>query len=343
MDRRTNTINCPRCLDYRCTLPLDSAVSSSVGTSVALDGSPRDLVRSGRVRVNGGVETNCSRLVSRRDDEISVDGRSVQLVRPRYFVCYKPRGVVCSTKRVAGIDRTDSVLISEWLGGIRQSCREKMNLNAKELESMKTVGRLDEESEGLLLLTNDGSFSRLLCDPAFGLQKTYRVVARGSRYSRLLQVCGDGHRVDEDMNEQLKRHVVALVHNGNNAAGESAFPYESIAVLDVGKLPSQHNSDDSYYVLADLVLREGKRHAVRRIIKNSRLRVCYLARIKVEGVRHDVPKPGTLNEASGFFDTEGRSDPTRPSVQGELEKLLGIGQLHELTDDEVDRVFELRS
>jgi len=46
---------------------------------------------------------------------------------------------------------------------------------------MKTVGRLDEESEGLILLTDDGSFSRLLCNSEFGLGKTYRVVVRGSR------------------------------------------------------------------------------------------------------------------------------------------------------------------
>ena len=339
MDQQWRGKNDPRCLDYRYVLPLDSAVSST-----SPDGSPRDLILSGRVRVNGGVETNCSRLVSRREDEISIDGRSVQLVRPRYFVCYKPRGVVCSTKRVPGIDRADSVLISEWLRGIPQSCREKMDLNAREIESIKTVGRLDEESEGLLLLANDGSFSRLLCDPAFGLKKTYRVVARGSRYSRLLQVCGDGYEVDEGVKERLKRHVVAMVHSGNNAAGKPAFRYESIAVLDMGKLPSQHTSDDSYYVLADLVLREGKRHAVRRIIKNSQLRVCYLSRIKVEGVPHSVPKPETLNESLSFFDTEGkRLVPAGPSAQGEVENLLGIGQLHELTDDEVSKVFELRS
>jgi len=46
---------------------------------------------------------------------------------------------------------------------------------------MKTVGRLDEESEGLILLTDNGSFSRLLCDPEFGLGKTYRFVVGGSR------------------------------------------------------------------------------------------------------------------------------------------------------------------
>ena len=212
-----------------------------------------------------------------------------------------------------------------------------MNLDAKEMESIKTVGRLDEESEGLLLLTNDGSFSRLLCDPAFGLRKTYRVVARGSWYSRLVEVCD---KVDEDIKEQFKRHVVKLVHNGNNSAGKPDFPYESVVVLDVGKLPSQHTSDDSYYVLADLVMREGKRHAVRRIIKNSRLRVCYLARIKVEGVRYDVPKPKTLKESMGFIDTD---TPVGPSVRDELEELLSIGQLIELADDEVDKVFELRS
>ena len=46
---------------------------------------------------------------------------------------------------------------------------------------MKTVGRLDKESMGLIVLMDNGSFSRLLCDPEFGLGKTYRVVVRGSR------------------------------------------------------------------------------------------------------------------------------------------------------------------
>ncbi len=45
---------------------------------------------------------------------------------------------------------------------------------------MKAVGRLDEESEGLILLPDDGFFLRLLCYPEFGLGKTYRVVVRGS-------------------------------------------------------------------------------------------------------------------------------------------------------------------
>ena len=62
---------------------------------------------------------------------------------------------------------------------------------------MKTVGRLDEESEGLILLTDDGSFSRLLCDPEFGLGKTYRVVVRGSRGCGGC-VCGGAAAAAED-------------------------------------------------------------------------------------------------------------------------------------------------
>jgi hypothetical protein len=62
---------------------------------------------------------------------------------------------------------------------------------------MKTVGRLNKESEGLIFLTGDGSFSRLLCDPQFGLGKTYRIVVRGSRGCSGC-VCGGAAAAAED-------------------------------------------------------------------------------------------------------------------------------------------------
>jgi len=172
---------------------VDIALSFSLVVS-----SPRELVLSGRVRVNGIVETSSNHLVSRMDDciEVAIDDDNkaswidVVVPMPRYYSCYKPRGVVCSSSRNV-TDKLDSILISEWIENI---------VALKSPRGLKTVGRLDEDSEGLLLLTDDGSFSRLLCDPEFGFEKTYRVLVRnpvalaGTEMSRRSQEEGQRRR-----------------------------------------------------------------------------------------------------------------------------------------------------
>ena len=373
--------NAPRFLDYRRSpLPLVVAIALAIPSCI----SARELVLSGRVHVNEAVETSCHRLVCRNDDCIAViykDGDdtesmtgverpiSVTIPLPRYFICYKPRGVVCSSRKNEGIDREDSVLITEWLANIcdaHSDATTKKTIDAATIKSIKTVGRLDEESEGLLLLTNDGSFSRLLCDPEFGLKKTYRVLARGSGYSRLVaEVCQTEYNYGEkEIRNGMSERVAEMITCGNKPPPETNattphFPFESCQVLDVGKLPSQHSSDDSYYVLVDLTLREGKTHAVRRIIKNAGggLRVCYLSRISVEGLdTYDVVKPKSINDAQeeGCL-TVGRHASVVPACKLVLRSgfnthdsiddgsaLLQPGHVMELKGCDVDKIFALR-
>ena len=149
-----------------------------VRDAVAVTPTPRELVLSGRVRVNGIVETQPNWPVRRNNDVIEVlrgSGGRTPLTT-----------TTTTTTRLAGRDRADSVLISDWLEGavvaVAPPPSSGNDGGGREFRagSMKTAGRLDEESEGLILLTDDGSFSRLLCDPEFGLGKTYRVVVRGS-------------------------------------------------------------------------------------------------------------------------------------------------------------------
>ncbi len=356
--------------------------------------SSRQLILSGKVLVNGTTECSCHRLVCRYQDKIEVsfctaDGDNednnnicndedgdeknqlqktpifttarLRIAYPRYFICYKPRGVVCSNLRNEGIDREDVVLISDWLSNIDLpfssssssgvcSFLDKVNCGSSDddcnvfenecgrndvwsISPIQTVGRLDEQSEGLLFLTNDGSFSRLLCDPDFGLQKTYRVVVRGSGYGRIMmslsnrthcteaveEECGcfaEGDAGDRRWNETVYHRsfadlIVEMIECGNRVptatsvtSQKAYFPFENCTVLDAGRLPTQHSSDDSYFALIDIVLREGKRHAVRRIIKNANLRVCFLSRIAVEGllmdIAYNVVKPQSLNEAQAM-------------------------------------------
>ena len=422
--------NAPRFLDYRRSpLALDVALSFAVAmptmtttmtTTTTTTGiarvrdavtgmsTPRELVLSGKVRVNGTVETCPNRAVSRNDDVIEVllrgkggmpgSGGSaawaeVAVAAPRYFACYKPRGVVCSARRNEGVDRADSVLISDWLEGAvvapppssssssRSDVRDDGGgggdggggdtVEEFRAGSMKTVGRLDEESEGLLLLTDDGSFSRLLCDPEFGLGKTYRVVVRGSGYGGCVR--GDAAtNTDDDAAARLRLAgaVSDMIHRGASSNGtEPRFALESCRVLDAGRLPAQHPSDGSYYALADLILREGRRHAVRRIVRNATaageggggggtLRVCYLSRIAVEGLAScGAVRPTSLVEAQsmGFLPTidgggtKRRGEvPTAKLVPGgddgdDRPMLLHPGHLVELSGRDVDRIFSLRS
>ena len=375
---------------------IDAGVCN-IGSSSGFSSTRGDLILSGRVYVNDQVETNCHRLVCRNDDCISVhtwnydeddDAPSpqkkmaiskvvaMQITMPKYYICYKPRGVVCSAKRNEGIDRTDSILISEWLSNVihehlslslslsldkrifdNYATTLKINSFCGEAKTIKTVGRLDEESEGLILLTNDGSFSRLLCDPEFGLHKTYRVVVKGSGYSRLMNSGISEEQFDKNLLLERLAEMIKLGNQHDETSIEPRFPYESCTIIDAGKLPTQHISDDRYYALVDLVLAEGKRHAVRRIIKNagSMMRVVYLSRIAVEGCIYDVVKPTTISEAQemGFLPVDGKKlrmeVPTGKLLlhsdykQSNSSVLLNPGDMIELRKYDVDRIFHLRS
>lgn len=368
INRRDGRKNEPRFLDYRRSpLPLDIALSFLPLPSQkdgSTDMTPRQLVLAGQVHVNDILEMSCHRRVCRYHDRITVHGvvlkRPVPL--PRYFVCYKPRGVVCSNKRNEGIDREDAVYISDWLGQTFMNGTPRgafSSLDMRDMKSINTVGRLDEESEGLLLLTNDGSFSRLLCDPEFGLSKTYRVVAKGSGFSSLVNALCQKEGTFPYC-EEFKRRITAMIELGNTTSKISSsetdekpsklqFPYESCTVFDVGKLPSQHPFDDSYYALLDLTLREGKTHAVRRIIKNSGLRVCFLSRIKVEGLCDSfaVVKPSSLIEAEvdGFLGQRNSIMKVGTLLRNRMDDSLMIlepGDVVELKTWHVDMIFNLR-
>jgi len=117
------------------------------------------LVGEGRVRVNGRPASIGQRVDPERD-HIEVDGRAVRLEAPVYWVLHKPRGVITTTRDPQG---RPTVLDLVPAGRAR----------------IYPVGRLDRETEGLLLLTNDGELTQLLLHPSAGSEREYRVTARG--------------------------------------------------------------------------------------------------------------------------------------------------------------------
>lgn len=119
------------------------------------------LIVAGRVTVNGRVVAELGARVHPETDRIAVDGTAVQLdPDKRYVMLNKPTGVVSSLRDERG--RPD----------LRQ-------FTADHPERLFNVGRLDADTSGLLLLTNDGELANVLAHPSFGVEKTYRATVAG--------------------------------------------------------------------------------------------------------------------------------------------------------------------
>jgi 23S rRNA pseudouridine2605 synthase/16S rRNA pseudouridine516 synthase len=136
------------------------------------------LIGQGRVSVNGEVVTEPGRRVQ-LTDAIEVDGVPVQLdTSKRYLMLNKPTGVVSSLSDENG--RPD---LSRFVDGYE--------------ERLFNVGRLDAETSGLLVLTNDGDLAHVLAHPSFGVTKTYIAKVRGAVTAQTLATLTRGIELDD--------------------------------------------------------------------------------------------------------------------------------------------------
>jgi len=178
------------------------------------------LIEQGRIEVNGEVVSEMGHRVHPLDDDIRYDGQKIQREKPVYLLFNKPKDVICTNAR--NEIRRRAV---DFLQGIRGR--------------IYTVGRLDAESEGLILLTNDGEFANIVAHPRHSVPKTYAVLVRGRMTEAQLQKArggvwlaegrtgGAGIRVDrtsrdrtylkvtirEGRNREIRRVFARLGHN----------------------------------------------------------------------------------------------------------------------------------
>lgn len=132
------------------------------------------LIVRGRVTVNGQVQQELGSRINPETDEVRVDGVIVQLdVSKRYFVLNKPRGIVSTMSDESG----------------RPDLRE---FTDQVDDRLYNVGRLDTDTSGLLVLTNDGDLAHKLAHPSFGVQKTYVAKVRGRVLPATIQQLRDG-------------------------------------------------------------------------------------------------------------------------------------------------------
>jgi 23S rRNA pseudouridine2605 synthase len=194
------------------------------------------LIQSGRVTVNGIKTEKLGALVDEKIDEIRVDGKKVTISEKFiYILLNKPKGYLCTVKDSFG----------------RPTVLDLIGKNKK----VFPVGRLDLDTEGVLLLTNDGELAYRLTHPKFQVEKTYLVTVKG------------------EINEKfLKRfHKGIKLEDGEIAKGEAKIlkiPPE--AGLKIEK-------DNS---MVEVKLREGRKREIKRMCKAVGLSVTNLVRTK---------------------------------------------------------------
>ena len=155
-----------------------------------------ELIRQGRVELNGRVVTELGTQADPARDEIKVDGRRVRAEQQRrYLLLYKPRGVV-STR--SDPQRRMTVIDLLARGGIAGY--------------FYPVGRLDFDSEGLILLTNDGEFAERVTHPRYELERTYEAEVEGVPDDRDLERLRRGVVIDGRKTAPARARLLRVVH-----------------------------------------------------------------------------------------------------------------------------------
>ncbi|MDT2242416.1 pseudouridine synthase [Paenibacillus larvae] len=144
-----------------------------------------EIILAGRVEVNDKVVSTLGVKVNPHQDVIKVDGRAIQNQEKIYILFNKPKGVITSVS-----DPEGRRVVGDFLKGIK--------------ERVYPVGRLDYDTEGLLILTNDGEFANMVTHPRHHVSKTYHATVKGVPHGSVLEKLREGVKLEDGMT-RLKR------------------------------------------------------------------------------------------------------------------------------------------
>ncbi len=198
-----------------------------------------EIIAEGRVSINGHIISELGTRADLSRDRIVVDGKPLTLpTGPSVVVMlHKPRGVITTRNDP---ERRSTV----------------MELLPRKWENLHPIGRLDFDTSGLLLLTDDGELTQLLTHPSHGVEKTYQARVRGQVKGATVRLLQDGVRLEDGVTAPCRVRVRAQTQNN---------------------------------ALVEVTLREGKNRQVRRMLEAVGHQVSSLRRIKfgpieIEGV-----------------------------------------------------------
>jgi pseudouridylate synthase len=188
----------------------------------------KKYVKAGKVRINDNIVKKPEEKLNSEKDKLYFEGKEVEVEEFETFILYKPAGYVCATN--------DNVH------------KTVMELIDSKRKNIVPVGRLDLDTEGILILTNDGALNHRLVSPASHVDKTYYAVFEGKLDENAVEMTKNGLDIEE---------------------GEVSKPAKLEIISDNEIL---------------LTIHEGKFHQVKRMVKALGGEVTYLKRVAFGGL-----------------------------------------------------------
>lgn len=201
-------------------------------------------ILAGRVVVNGKPVTQLGTTVDPEEAEIRFDGRVLRSQRHVTFMVHKPPGALC----------TNDDELADPRGG-RAARRRVIDLLPRMRERVYTIGRLDKDSEGLILVTNDGEFCNLLTHPRYEVPKSYHVVIKG--------------RITPEILERIRTGVWLADSRSSRGARKTS--------------PARVIVKKSFYnqAILEVTVYEGMNREIRRMFSQIGVDVDHLKRIRI--------------------------------------------------------------
>jgi 23S rRNA pseudouridine2605 synthase len=166
---------------------------------VASRRAAEEMIRAGRVTINGQVVREMGVKIDPDKDHIKVDGRHLKPAAPKaYVMLNKPKEVLTT---LDGPDNEDRLTIKHYLRGVRHR--------------VFPVGRLDYDTEGLLLLTNDGELAQRLLHPRYHVPKTYLTKIKGTLEPEEMQQLETGVRLEDGITAPAQMKKIRKVEENS--------------------------------------------------------------------------------------------------------------------------------